>query len=154
MTLPDDVQIYPGHGAGSACGKNISAGFTCTIGKQKESNYALQEMTQEEFVKVVTKDIPPPPKYFFHNVTMNKMENLQDVVGLVNRNAEQLSVLQFKKLRAEQNIQVLDTRQDIKDGIIEGSINISNKMPLANWVGALLSPKVPIVYIADPGNEN
>lgn len=79
MSLPDDVIVFPGHGAGSACGKNISAGYSCTVGNQKLNNYALKVANEEEFVQVVAGDLPKPPKYFFYNAGLNKEANLEDL---------------------------------------------------------------------------
>lgn len=91
LSLPDEVIVFPGHGAGSACGKNISSGFSCNIGTQKKNNYALQPMTEDQFVEVVTNDLPKPPPYFFYNAGLNKQANLEDLSVILNRAKTSLS---------------------------------------------------------------
>ncbi|MBK6877598.1 MAG: MBL fold metallo-hydrolase [Ignavibacteria bacterium] len=156
MTLADDVLVYPAHGAGSACGKNMSKETVSTIGEQKKSNYALRaDMTEEEFVKEVTEGLLPPPQYFPMNVAMNKMgyENIDTVMerGLQAMNAEE-----FEAAANETDAVMLDTRNDavVWKGFIPNSINISLDGQFAPWVGALIPDvKQQLLIIAEPGRE-
>ncbi len=156
MTLSDDVLVYPAHGAGSACGKNMSKETISTIGEQKKTNYALRaNMTEEEFVKEVTEGLLPPPKYFPMNVAMNKLgyENIDKVMerGLQAMNAEE-----FEAAANETDAVMLDTRNDavVWKGFIPNSINISLDGQFAPWVGALIPDvKQQLLIIAEPGRE-
>ena len=156
MTLADDVIVYPAHGAGSACGKNMSKETISSIGEQKRMNYALRaDMTEEEFVKEVTDGLLPPPKYFPMNVAMNKMgyENIDTVMerGLQAMNAEE-----FETAANETDAVMLDTRNDaiFSKGFIPNSINISLDGQFAPWVGALIPDvKQQLLIIAEPGRE-
>jgi glyoxylase-like metal-dependent hydrolase (beta-lactamase superfamily II)/rhodanese-related sulfurtransferase len=156
MTLADDVLVYPAHGAGSACGKNMSKETVSTIGEQKKSNYALRaNMTEDEFVKEVTEGLLPPPQYFPMNVAMNKMgyENIDTVMerGLQAMNAEE-----FEAAANETDAVMLDTRNDavVWKGFIPNSINISLDGQFAPWVGALIPDvKQQLLIIAEPGRE-
>ena len=140
MTLADDVVVYPAHGAGSACGKNMSKETISSIGEQKKMNYALRaNMTEEEFVKEVTDGLLPPPKYFPMNVALNKMgyENIDTVMerGLQAMNAEE-----FETAANETDAVMLDTRNDsvFWKGFIPNSVNISLDGQFAPWVGTLI----------------
>lgn len=156
MTLADDVLVYPAHGAGSACGKNMSKETVSTIGEQKKSNYALRaNMTEAEFVKEVTEGLLPPPQYFPMNVALNKMgyENIDTVMerGLQAMNAEE-----FEAAANETDAVMLDTRNDavVWKGFIPNSINISLDGQFAPWVGALIPDvKQQLLIIAEPGRE-
>ncbi|KAM3136551.1 hypothetical protein pb186bvf_011354 [Paramecium bursaria] len=148
LPLPNDTIIYPGHGAGSACGKNISKGSSCTVGTQKQNNYALQLMSKEEFVKVVASDLPTPPSYFFYNVGLNKQNNLEDVNKVIKA-----SLIKLDPKTIKNDVIILDTRNSISDGFIKGSININLKIPFASWVGTLLPYDKDIVLISDKGTE-
>jgi len=156
MTLDDEVLVYPAHGAGSACGKNMSKETVSTIGEQKKMNYALRaDMTEEEFVKEVTDGLLPPPSYFPMNVAMNKSgyENIDDVMkrGLKAMNAEE-----FETAANETDAVMLDTRNDrfFNIGFIPNSINISLDGQFAPWVGALIPDvKQQLLIIAEPGRE-
>lgn len=156
MLLADDVIVYPAHGAGSACGKNMSNATQDTLGHQKATNYALRtDMTKEEFVKEVTTGLVAPPQYFPFNVMMNKTgyANISDVL---QQGIQPLSVAAFEAAIAEANALILDTRNeaDFVNGFIPGSINIGLDGSFAPWVGALITDiKQPIVFIADAGRE-
>lgn len=154
MTLSDDIIVYPAHGAGSACGKNISTGKSCTIGKQKETNYALQPMTKEDFISIVASNIQKPPKYFFHASAMNKT-NFTNLDDLLKNNLKPLTVDQVKELIAQGAI-VIDSR-DVpvcqSTGIIPGSVAISLSTPFAIWAGTLLNPQDRVIVVAEPGRE-
>lgn len=153
MTLPDDIIIYPGHGAGSSCGKNMSTETVGTLGEQKQSNYALREdMTKEEFVKEVTDGILPPPQYFPKNAVMNKMgyDSFDDVIAQGNK---ALTLDDFKKEVADGAL-ILDVRTqfDFVKGFIPGSLFIGLNGTFAMWVGALIENiDQKIVLIAPEG---
>ncbi len=155
MTLPDDVIVYPAHGAGSACGKNMSKETFDTLGHQKEVNYALRASSKEQFIREVTDGIAAPPFYFPMNVALNKggAPALDQVMahGLTPLSPEALE----SAVEAEGAL-VLDTRtaQTFKDGFIPGSINIGIKGDFAPWLGTLVTDiKQPIVIVADEGAE-
>ena len=156
MTLADDVVVYPAHGAGSACGKNMSKETVSTIGEQKQFNYALRaNMTVEEFVKEVTDGLMPPPAYFPLNVAMNKngYDNIDEVMS---RGLKALNVEEFEIAANETDAIMLDTRKaDVfKDGFVPNSINIGLDGQFAPWVGALIPDvKQQILLIAELGKE-
>ena len=156
MPLPDDVIVYPGHGAGSACGKNMSTETTDTLGRQKLFNYALRaDMTQEEFVKEVTTGLVDPPQYFPKNAVMNKM-GYDSIDEVLNRGVLPLDVNQFVNVVERDDALVLDTRpkEDFAEGHIPGSIWIGLDDKFAPWVGALITDlQQPIVFVAEPGKE-
>jgi len=154
MPLPDDVIVYPAHGAGSACGKGISKGTSSSMLEQKTSNYALQPMTKEEFITIITANIANPPKYFFHDVAMNK-SNYENLDSVLKRSVQALSIRQAQDLVSQGAI-IIDCRE-IKDiletGIIPGSITISLALPFAVWVGTLLNPTDKLVVVCQKGKE-
>lgn len=156
MTLEDQVIVYPAHGAGSSCGKNMSKETTSTIGDQKQSNYALRaDMTEAEFVKEVTDGLLPPPGYFGMNVAMNK-SGYESITEVMKRGMNALSVEEFETISDDADILVLDTRnpQLFSEGFIPNSINIGLDGQFAPWVGALLTDaKQKIIIIAETGRE-
>lgn len=156
MTLADDVIVYPAHGAGSACGKNMSKETVSTIGAQKKSNYALREnMTEEEFVKEVTDGLLPPPAYFPMNVAMNK-SGYENIEKVMERGLRELNAKEFEAAANETDAVMLDTRADniFYKGFIPNSINISLDGQFAPWVGALIPDvKQQLLIIAEPGRE-
>ncbi|MBA3901801.1 MAG: MBL fold metallo-hydrolase [Bacteroidetes bacterium] len=153
-TLPDQTIVYPAHGAGSSCGKNIGKETFSTIGHQKKFNYALQPMSKEDFIKAVTEGLSAPPKYFFHDAAINKKgyENIDEVI---KKNSIALSVEEFENKMKIENIVVLDTRNpdDFEKGFIPGAINIGLNGQYGPWVGALLNPNNPLLIVSDEGNE-
>jgi glyoxylase-like metal-dependent hydrolase (beta-lactamase superfamily II)/rhodanese-related sulfurtransferase len=156
MTLHDDVIVYPAHGAGSACGKNLSKDRVSTIGEQKKSNYALRaDMTEDEFVKEVTDGLLPPPGYFEMNVQMNK-SGYESIDSVMKRGNTPLSVKAFETAANDTGAVILDTRiaQVFSEGFIPNSINIGVDGQFAPWVGALL-PDVnqALLIIAEKGKE-
>lgn len=155
MVLEDDVIVYPAHGAGSACGKNLSKETVGTIGEQKATNYALRaDMTQEEFVKEVTDGLLPPPAYFPENVRLNK-EGYQNVATIIS-DSKALSPTQFRELAEETGALLLDVRSinDFVNGHIPGSIFIGLDGQFAPWVGALITDiQQPILLITPEGRE-
>lgn len=156
MTLPDDVLVYPAHGAGSACGKNMSKETVSTIGNQKQSNYALRaNMTEAEFIKEVTDGLLPPPVYFNANVSMNK-KGYESFEHVFNRGMRALSVADFERAVGETDALILDTRNpaDFWKAYIPSSINIGLNGDFAPWVGALIGDvNQAIVLVTAPGKE-
>ena len=156
MTLPDEVIVYPGHGAGSACGKNMRKETVGTIGEEKASNYALRaDMTKEEFVKEVTSGLTQAPQYFAKNAMMNQ-QAIQGIDAVLDQGLNALPVDEFEMLASQKEILVLDTRapQEFKNNFIAGAMNIGIDGSFAPWVGALISDlKQPIILIAEIGRE-
>lgn len=156
MPLADDVTVYPGHGAGSACGKNLSTDTVDTLGNQKKTNYALRaDMTKEEFVKEVTEGLTPPPQYFPKNAMLNKT-GYESVDEVMKRGTVALSPRAFEAAAEEHEALILDTRsQEIfGNGFIPNSIFISLDGSFATWVGALIVDiKQPILIVAPKGRE-
>jgi hydroxyacylglutathione hydrolase len=155
MTLADDVVVYPAHGAGSACGKNLSKETVGSIGEQKATNYALRaDMTKEEFVKEVTDGLLPPPAYFPMNVKLNK-EGYQDVEEIISE-ATAFDAKTFEFVANETDALILDVRHqnDYEKGHIPKSIFIGIDGSFAPWVGSLiLDYKQPILLITPEGRE-
>ena len=156
MTLPDNVIVYPAHGAGSACGKNMSKETTSTIGIQKQSNYALRaNMTEAEFIKEVTDGLLPPPAYFGMNVAMNK-NGYESFASVLNNGMRALTAAEFEVAAEETGALILDTRNntDFYKGFIPQSINIGINGDFAPWVGALVGDvKQPIILVTELGQE-
>jgi len=155
MPLEDDIIVYPAHGAGSACGKNMSKETFDTLGNQKKTNYALQEMTMEQFIKEVTEGIPPPPSYFPENVRMN-IQGYESLEKVIERGLRALSVEKFQEIHQKNNALILDTRnpQIFSEGFIPNSTNIGIDGGFAPWVGTLiLNIKQPILLVADSSRE-
>ncbi len=156
MTLGDDVIVYPAHGAGSACGKNMSDETVSTIGNQKQTNYALRaNMTKDEFVKEVTDGLLPPPAYFPQNVRMNK-EGYDAIGEVLQRGTTPLSVEAFEVAANETGALVLDTRnpENFVKGFIPNSINIGIDGNFAPWVGALIPDvRQNLLLVCEPGRE-
>ena len=151
LTLPDDVIVYPAHGAGSACGKSMSKETFDTLGHQKEVNYALKATSKEQFIKEVTDGILPPPQYFAKNAALNKggYERIDEVFekGLVA-----LSPQEFEDLANQTGALVLDTRdpQTFAKSFIPNAVNIGLNGQFAPWVGALISDlKQPILLVVE-----
>jgi glyoxylase-like metal-dependent hydrolase (beta-lactamase superfamily II)/rhodanese-related sulfurtransferase len=156
MTLPDDVIVYPGHGAGSACGKNMSSETVDTLGNQKLTNYALKaDMTKDEFIKEVTEGLVDPPQYFPKNAVMNKM-GYDSFDEVLNQGNTPLSAKEFETVANSTGAIVLDTRHqdEYAKEHIPGSIFIGIDDNFAPWVGALIVDlKQAIVFIAEEGRE-
>lgn len=157
MTLPDETIVYPGHGAGSACGKNMSKETVGSIGEQKRINYALRaDMTKEEFIKEVTDGLLPPPAYFPLNVKMNK-EGYESIDDVLERGETALSPEAFEAAANETGAIVLDVRHqdDFVKGHIPRSIFIGIDGGFAPWVGALIKDvKQEILLVAPEGKES
>jgi glyoxylase-like metal-dependent hydrolase (beta-lactamase superfamily II)/rhodanese-related sulfurtransferase len=152
-TLPDHVIVYPAHGAGSACGKNIGKETFSTIGFQKKTNYALQPMSKKEFVAVVTEGLSEPPTYFAMDALLNK-QGYENIEQVLNKNTNPLGVEEFEKAINDQTL-ILDTRNadDYENGSLKNALNIGLNGQYAPWVGALLDPKRPLLLITEEGKE-
>ncbi|MCB9189389.1 MAG: MBL fold metallo-hydrolase [Flavobacteriales bacterium] len=154
MSLPDEVIVYPGHGAGSACGKNMSKETVGSIGYEKANNYALRaDMSKEEFVKEVTDGLTPPPQYFPLNVMLNK-QGYEDIDEVLERGQSALSPAAFEVAANETGAVVLDVRHqsDFVKGFVPRSIFIGIQGGFAPWVGALIADvKQPILLITPEG---
>jgi hydroxyacylglutathione hydrolase len=156
MTLEDDVIVYPAHGAGSACGKNMSKETISTIGNQKATNYALRaNMTEAEFITEVTEGLLPPPAYFGMNVAMNK-KGSQSFETVLNNGMRAIHTIEFESVADETGALILDTRnnKDFSKGFIPQSINIGIDGDFAPWVGALIADvSQPIILVTEIGRE-
>ncbi|MCX2720620.1 MBL fold metallo-hydrolase [Lentiprolixibacter aurantiacus] len=156
MPLADDVIVYPAHGAGSACGKNMMKETVDTLGNQKKMNYALRaDMTREEFIREVTEGLLPPPKYFPANVKLNR-EGYEDLGEILERGTRALSPEAFEARANETAAVILDVRHqdEFVKGHIPRSIFIGLKGDFAPWVGALIADvKQPILLVTPAGNE-
>lgn len=155
LPLPDDIIVYPAHGAGSACGKNMSKETTDTLGNQKKTNYALQPMSKEEFIQKVLDGLTPPPVYFPENVKMN-IGGYESIAQVLDRGLQALTPEEFEKVANESSALILDTRSaaEFSNGFIPNSINIGIDGNFAPWVGALIPDiRKPILLVAAPGRE-
>ncbi len=151
--LSDDVVVYPGHGAGSACGKNIGKETTTTIGEQRKNNYALQPMDRETFVNTMVSGLPTPPKYFFMDAKINRAGYEDDMDTLLGHNVKALSVDNFI-LEKESGALILDTRMPMEyaQGHVPESLNIGLNGDFAVWVGTIID-NVPLILVCDEGKE-
>src|SRR5687767_6432829 len=151
--LPDDVIVYPAHGPGSSCGKNLGPNTFSTIGEEKKYNYALKAETKENFIKEVTEGIPPPPQYFPINAQINKegYDSLEDVLA---KGMNALSIEAFKG-ETKTGAVILDTRKatEFTQGFVPGSISIGLEGRFAEWAGSILPFNTPIILVTDPGKE-
>lgn len=151
--LADDIIMYPAHGPGSSCGKNLGPETFSTLGEQKKTNYALQAQTKEEFVKAVTDGLQPPPQYFPINARINK-EGYESIDNVINKGLTPLSIQEFKDLAAKDVI-ILDTRNanTFTIGYVPGSISIGLEGRFAEWAGSLLPFDQPIMLVTEIGKE-
>lgn len=156
MTLPDTVVVYPAHGAGSACGKNLSKETFDTLGNQKKTNYALNaDLTREQFIAEVTEGLLPPPGYFPENVRINK-QGYHSLETLKEKGLRALSAAEVELIAGDREALILDTRspQAFTDRHIPGSISIGLDGQFAPWVGALIPDIMqPLILIAEAGRE-
>ena len=156
MPLADDVIVYPAHGAGSACGKNLSKETIGSLGEQKKTNYALRhDMTEAEFITEVTDGLLPPPQYFPLNVQLNK-EGYEDFEEVLKRGTQEFSAEKFEEQAKNTNAIILDVRNqaDFAKGHIPGSIFIGIDGGFAPWVGALIGDvKQPLLLVTPEGRE-
>ncbi|MDA8731397.1 MBL fold metallo-hydrolase [Flavobacteriaceae bacterium] len=154
MPLADDIMVYPAHGAGSACGKNLSKETVGTLGDQKQHNYALrQDMTKEEFIKEVTDGLLPPPAYFPLNVALNK-EGYKSIDEVIKTGAKALSVNDFELVANETDAVIIDVRHQFEfvKGFIPQSIFIGLGGTFAPWVGALIKDIHQPILLVVPDN--
>lgn len=155
LPLPDDVTVYPAHGAGSACGKNMMKETVDSLGNQKKMNYALNQPNKEAFIAAVTDGLLPPPAYFGMNVAMNK-KGYESFETVLNNGMKALSIEEFETVAESTGALILDTRSDkeFATGFIPQSINIGLSGDFAPWVGALIvDVKQPILLVTDSGKE-
>ncbi|MGH9728707.1 MAG: MBL fold metallo-hydrolase [Candidatus Acidiferrales bacterium] len=154
LALPDQSLVYPAHGAGSLCGKAISKETVSTLGEQRRSNYALQPMSKEAFIQVVTADQLEAPAYFTYDAVLNSEER-PTLDQALAREMTPLTLEGVLELQAA-GAQILDTRDatEFAPAHLAGSINIGLGGQYATWAGTVLDRKHPIVIIADPGREN
>jgi rhodanese-related sulfurtransferase/glyoxylase-like metal-dependent hydrolase (beta-lactamase superfamily II) len=153
MTLPDETLVYPAHGAGSLCGKKLSSDTVSSLGDQRRLNYALQPMSKEEFIRLVTADQPDAPPYFTYDAILNTREratlehNLEQVLHPIDLD----EVLRM----GDAGVQILDVRDaaEYAKGHLAGSINIGLGGQYATWAGTVLDRNKPILIIAEPGRE-
>jgi hydroxyacylglutathione hydrolase len=158
MTLPDDIIVYPNHGAGSACGKNISSETFDTLGNQKKTNYALRaDMTKEEFIVEVTSGLMSPPQYFGNNVRMNKGVNTS-IDEIIQKGSTPIDADTFKEMSEQDDILVIDTRTKelyTYEGTVPGAWYIGLGGSFAPWVGALVKDiNQKIIFLAEEGREH
>ncbi|MEO8711687.1 MAG: rhodanese-like domain-containing protein [Parafilimonas sp.] len=154
MPLADDVIVYPAHGAGSSCGKNLGPQTSSTIGNEKQTNYALQVKTKEEFITAVTEGLEAPPQYFPINARINK-EGYESLDKILEEAINPLSVKQVKDLMDSDDIILIDTRaaEDFTEEFIPGSIFIGLDGRYAEWAGSLLPFDKTLLIICQPGKE-
>jgi hydroxyacylglutathione hydrolase len=153
LSLPDRTLVYPAHGAGSLCGRNLSTDTVSTIGVQRLYNYALQPMTREEFIRVVTADQPDTPAYFTYDAVLNSQER-PSLEEALERELRPLSLEDALALRHE-GAQILDTREpaDFEAAHLAGTINVGLGGSYATWCGTVLGRERPVVIVAGPGRE-
>ncbi|MBS1663547.1 MAG: MBL fold metallo-hydrolase [Bacteroidetes bacterium] len=154
LPLPDDLVVYPAHGPGSSCGKNLGPSTYSTLREEKESNYALRAQTKEEFVKAVTDGLDAPPSYFSINARINK-EGYESLDGVLETGLRSLDLASFKEWIQEKDAILLDTRRSdvFVAGFIPGAISIGLDGRFAEWAGSLLPFNQPIVLVTTPGEE-
>lgn len=153
LPLPDETLVYPAHGAGSLCGKNLSKETVSTIGEQRRYNYALQPMSYETFKAIVTADQPEAPQYFVHDAILNRKER-QTLDEVMTRKLVPLSVARVLEMQGE-GYQLVDVREplDFAGGHLRGTLNVPLQGQYATWAGTFLTNSKPIVIIAEPDGE-
>ena len=153
LPLQDDIIVYPAHGAGSSCGKNLGTETFTTIGEQKKRNYALQPQSREEFIKAVTSGLKDAPVYFAINAKINK-EGYDSLERVKTKGLKALSLAEFKK-KIEEDVTILDTRNAVEftQGFIPGSIFIGLEGRFAEWAGSLLPFSQRLILVTDTGKE-
>ena len=155
LPLADDILVYPAHGAGSSCGKNLGPNTFSTIGEEKKNNYALQKQTKEEFIKAVTEGLSDAPRYFSINALINK-EGYESLDKIKAAALTALSVDEVKKqLKKDADTIILDTRnaESFINGFVPGSIFIGLEGRFAEWAGSLLPFDKPLLLVTDKGKE-
>ncbi|WP_277561684.1 MBL fold metallo-hydrolase, partial [Elizabethkingia anophelis] len=155
IPLSDEITVYPAHGAGSACGKNMQKETVDTLGNQKKTNYALNQPDKASFIKEVTEGLTPPPGYFAMNVAMNK-KGYESFDQVLEHGLKPLSAEAFEAMADETGALILDTRPaaEFHKGFIPQSVNIGVKGDFAPWVGAMIvDVKQPLLLVTDEGSE-
>ncbi len=154
MPLADDIILYPAHGAGSSCGKNLGPETFSSIGEQKQSNYALQQQTKEDFIKAVMEGLSLPPQYFPINAKINK-EGYESINALTEKGLKPLTVDAFKSKIKNEDLTILDTRNAslFINGFVPGSVFIGLEGRFAEWAGSLLPFTKPILLVTEEGKE-
>jgi hydroxyacylglutathione hydrolase len=151
--LPDETLVYPAHGAGSLCGKNLSTDTVSTIGVQRRYNYALQPMSRERFIEIVTADQPDTPAYFTYDAVLNARER-PTLDEALERELQPLSLDRVLKL-TDAGAQLLDTREpaEFEAAHLRGAVNVGLGGSFATWCGTILDSERPVVLVAEPGRE-
>lgn len=151
--LPDSTLVYPAHGAGSMCGKNLSKETVSTVGEQKRFNYALQPMSFDDFKRLVTSDQPEAPDYFVYDAIKNRQER-PDLAATLQTSLKPLAIDDVVRMK-NQGAELVDVREavDFEGAYLNGAINIGLKGKYATWCGSIISHDRPIIVIAEPGNE-
>lgn len=154
VSLPDDVIVYPAHGPGSNCGKNLGPNTYSTIGEERRTNYALQAQSKADFIASVTDGLAAPPQYFPINAKINK-EGYESLDALLRKALQPLTVAEFKEKTKDEDTIVLDTRDSsvFTLGFVPGAISIGLDGRFAEWAGMLLPFDKPIVLVTAPGKE-
>ena len=154
IPLADDVIVYPGHGAGSSCGKNLGTETSSTIGEQKQGNYALQQTNKADFIKAVTEGLTTPPSYFPINVKINK-EGYENINSVIEKGMKALSVAEFKETSKNDGVIILDTRisKIFTEGFVPGSISIGLEGRFAEWAGVVLPFDKTFLLVTEKGKE-
>lgn len=154
VSLADDVIVYPAHGAGSSCGKNLGPKNYSTIGDEKEGNYALQAQSKDEFIKAVTEGLAAPPQYFPLNAKINK-EGYESLDHILEKGLKPLSIDEFKAVMKNEDVVLLDTRykDEFSNGFVPGSIFIGLEGRFAEWAGSLLPFDKDLLLITERGKE-
>lgn len=153
-TLNDNIIVYPAHGPGSACGKSLGPETFSTIGAQKATNYALQDMSREEFIKTVTTGLAAPPVYFPINARINK-EGGDSLDEVMEKGMKALSIAEFKEKAKDGSVWILDTRPSsiFTQGFVPESVSIGLDGRYAEWAGIIIPNKQPLILVAEVGKE-
>lgn len=153
VSLSDDVIVYPAHGPGSSCGKNIGPETYSTIGEEKQTNYALKAPSKRDFIQAVTEGLDAPPQYFPINAKINK-EGYESLDKILEQSMKPLTIEEVKKGLVNEVV-ILDTRNEevFTEGFIQGSISIGLEGRFAEWAGSLLSFDQPMLLVTDAGKE-
>lgn len=153
LKLPDETLVYPAHGAGSMCGKNLSDEAVSTIGEQRQFNYALQPMSRDAFIDLVTEEQPEAPQYFVYDAIANRQER-ESLEAAMQKSMQALPLDRVLELQ-QHGAQVVDVREaiDFAGGHLRGALNIGLRGKYATWAGSVLDPERTIVVIADVGEE-
>jgi len=154
VPLPDEVLVYPAHGAGSSCGKNLGSTTHSTVGEQKRTNYALQAKNRAEFIKAVTADLPEPPSYFPINAAMNK-KGYEGLDAVLEKAMRPLAPKDFQQAGKKDGTWIIDTRDKeiFTRGFVPGSVFIGLNGRFAEWAGSLIPFDKELLIITDPGME-